>query len=419
MYTITLVDNGQLLFHPAMPELSLANPVLMRSVNEIATLTFTIYPGHPQYDAIRMYNGYLKVYKDGELLLIMRAIQCKRMMGGGREYTCEELVGATNTIMLRPEAYGANLSMQAKMVGVIANYNGVVTNLHTELLMGNSHRQSAYDSDLDQVDGKYALKADYSRGLWDELTSIVDGYQGDAVIRIKYVDVAPSTGDNTWMQFDGVFDYQMIEDTSTTILEYGKNIEDLFAESGLDEEFFTRLIPLGKDVTSSSAYRRDGGDSKWPVTILNASHNPNQGSDDYLDIGDLVERYGIIEKTKLWKDKGTANALYDAAADYVEKMQEPKLVDSVTVTYWDLKAAGYNIAEIGYLEYVRVLSEPHGIDQSYLVTEEKVSLAQPDKKTITLGKPKRSLTDIMRKDRNKQKDKTDNLDSRLYSVETL
>lgn len=421
MYTMLMGETGQLLYHPGTDDYTLAAPKMVRKLNSIATLTFTIYPNNPRYNSISLFTSRIKVYKDGTLQMIFRPIKCKRLFGGGKEYSCEELLGVIQNIKLRPNAWGANIRLGDRVAYATQMYNGSVS-LYPDLniYVGQAAVQNHTDVNLYDYEEKYAIKADFSQNLWDEWQNIIDSYKGEATVLVSYQDVAYG---QRCMTLEGTYDLQNIPTVSTTTIEYGKNLDDLFAEVNVDDEFFTRLIPLGKDRAADSSYKRDGGDPKEPLDIYNATNKPDSSDpdyfsdQDYIDIKALKAIYGIIEATKTWEKVTNANTLVTKALEYLDTVDKAKIAETVTLTYWDLKAAGYNTEDINYLEYVRVINQPMGIDSTYLVTEETVSLAQPEKKSLTLGKPKKTLTDMNASSNKAAKNRADGLDNRVYILE--
>ena len=83
-----------MLFDPRVERLSaMSSPILTQEADKLASLEFTLYPGHPLYDALQIRGTVLRVLEDGNLLLPVRVVSRKRTFKGGIEYKCEDIFG--------------------------------------------------------------------------------------------------------------------------------------------------------------------------------------------------------------------------------------------------------------------------------------------------------------------------------------
>lgn len=109
MYTMTMRtpnEQGQMgnylkLYDPTLTEYGLEAPEMQLEANTINTLTFTIYDWNPRFNDLQLRKSVIYVYRDGSLRMVFRPIKRKLNFQGGVEYTCEELTGLLNDIMLK------------------------------------------------------------------------------------------------------------------------------------------------------------------------------------------------------------------------------------------------------------------------------------------------------------------------------
>lgn len=103
MYTMTI--DKRPLYDPARTGYALEIPDGVFEANKIGTLTFTIYPEHPEYNSITPRVSVIRVYRDGDIYALYRPVRARRMLQGGMEYTCEEMTALLNDFMRRPAAF--------------------------------------------------------------------------------------------------------------------------------------------------------------------------------------------------------------------------------------------------------------------------------------------------------------------------
>lgn len=95
--------DGRPLYDETTRDLALEAPNLTMEGNKIGTLTFTIYPNHPEYDNIVLLKSVITVYRDDGLIVSkLRPAKKHLNFRGGIEWTCEELTALLNDIMRRP-----------------------------------------------------------------------------------------------------------------------------------------------------------------------------------------------------------------------------------------------------------------------------------------------------------------------------
>lgn len=100
-----MVIDGLPLMDMNDPDLSVDKPTLKYKANKLCTLTFTIYNNNPRYEQIQKLRSLILVYRDDDIIAMVRPIKSKLNFNGGLEYTCEDILGRFNDIMHRPSYF--------------------------------------------------------------------------------------------------------------------------------------------------------------------------------------------------------------------------------------------------------------------------------------------------------------------------
>lgn len=139
------------------------------------------------------------------------------------------------------------------------------------------------------------------------------------------------------------------------------------------EEIVTRVIPLGARLDES------------PIKALDAylTIDSVNGGRNYLQNEEAVAKYGIITKVVHWDDVTIPANLKSRAQAYLNKEVYDNIV--LTVTAVDLANMGANVEGLRLLDRVRCVSEPHGLDQLFPITQMVIDLKHPANTKLTLG----------------------------------
>lgn len=70
--------DGELIHDPRLQEYQLLSPSLSLELNKTGSFTFTQYPNHPGYGAIRKLKSLIEIKKDGVVLFRGRPLPVKR-----------------------------------------------------------------------------------------------------------------------------------------------------------------------------------------------------------------------------------------------------------------------------------------------------------------------------------------------------
>lgn len=103
----------------------------------------------------------------------------------------------------------------------------------------------------------------------------------------------------------------------------------------------------------------------------------------YITNPDAVTKYGWIEHRLDLSNLKDKDALYSAAKTYLQKGQFEDM--TLEVSAIDLNSLGVDTDYINLLDKVRCVSDPHGLDQEFPVTELEIPLNDPANQKFRLG----------------------------------
>lgn len=199
---------------------------------------------------------------------------------------------------------------------------------------------------------------------WDILQSeLTDVYGGYLVVR--YSD------DGKTRYLDYLAD---VAESNTQTIEFGVNMLDLNNYVKADN-IVTRVIAVG--------YQKKGW---W---IFKSTKTIQEQADDRA----AQSFYGIITRVIVIDGKSiTRQKLLDAANEELRK--NLRYYDGIEVSAIDLRDAGINTERLSWMKKTRIISKPHGIDTSLVLTKIFEPLDAPDKKKFTFGTSFYSISDL-------------------------
>jgi hypothetical protein len=135
----------------------------------------------------------------------------------------------------------------------------------------------------------------------------------------------------------------------------------------------TVIIPLGAKLKDA-----EGKDTDKRLTI----ESVNDGV-DFVQDDDAIAQYGFIVKSTIFEDVTEPENLLTKGKAYLAK--SVKLSETIELTAADLAATGQNIASFHVGTMVSAESEPHGLNQRFLISKLSMKLHEPGKDKMTLG----------------------------------
>lgn len=337
------------LWSPIDNKLKIVSPNLKLEVNKIGSFSFKIHPNHPYYGRLEKMKSVISVHQENRTLFKGRVFSDTTDFHKAKKVEVEGLLGYFNDSVVRPYNFS----------GSVTDYFTLLVNQHNEQVTDAQKFKVGRVTVTDPNDLITRASTDAVK-TWDEINNklikLLGGY-----ISIRYEE------DGNYVDY--LADYS---DTSTQAVAFAVNLLDLDLSNKADS-LATCLIPYG-------AKGEDG--KKIDITSVNDGL-------DYIYDEDAVKRYGRIFEVVTWDDVTLpANLLKKARLRLADKI---RLLSKLTVKAIDLHLADETIEAFKLGDYIRVFSEPHGIDERVLLTAYSMDLTNPSSCTITLGLEKSSF----------------------------
>lgn len=333
MFSVWL--DGKLLYSSAVndPYYAIGTPILTLEAGKAGSLSFTMYPNHPEYDSLRRMLGRVVVYEDDTELFRGRILRMETNLYKERKVTCEGDLAYLMDSIADPGEYTESIS--AHFSRLVDMHNRQVES-DKQFAVGIVSVDKATESQTFKTDSYRTTSAAMS----DDLTGVFGGY-----IRTR------RSGGTVYLDYIG--DYGKAGNQN---IEFGVNMID-FSESVSSDDIFTVLLPTGSE----------------GVTMEGITGSK------YVKIPNAVERYGTVVRAVSFSDIKEAGAeLMQAAYDYIEKNYK-EMPPTLTLTAIDLKRLDFALDGFELGTRIGILSEPHGINGSPVCSKISYNLEYPEK----------------------------------------
>lgn len=345
MYRILM--DGDPIATPQAEQLTVLDPQLNLEANAAGTLKFTLLPDHPAYDSIQLRQSIIDVELNGENIFEGIPVSERTDFYKRKTIECEGDLTFLNDTIQRQAVYQQQTT---------------ATLLGTYLAIHNSQADAAHQFELGAVtvDGGASIYryTNYNTTMAEISEDLVADFGG-------YIRVRHENGHR-------YLDYLAASPrTSRQVIRIGRNLVDLSKNlSSLD--ICTVLIPLGARTGNKIA---DNLEERLTIKSVNNDR-------DYL-VGSAASIYGQVWKTQIWDDVTTPSALKTKGEAYLDTVQWANLVIEASAV--DLGLTGEDVEQFRILDMIRVISEPHGIDRSFMLTKLSMKLDRLGDTQITLG----------------------------------
>ena len=338
-----------LIWHPRVPACAVTGAKLVLELNRAGQLTFTLPPEHPAQDAIEKLKTEFWALQDGEEIFRGRALYTDRDVKNRLEVCCEGLLNRLRDDVVRPGDLSADGTYSGSAAGLIDRICAAV----------NGRRTGGVPLARGNVDGFGTVTASASE--YPTALELLDG-------------VRETAGGYFFLRRFGGYD--LIDYTKSPggdggqTIRFGENLLELL-EHATGEEYFSTVIPLGKD----------------GLTVKTATAAAGR---------DFIEPAGVsprVERVVKFDDIEDADALYAAGASVVGGAG---LVTTLELTAADLADAGADVDRLRLGRSYRVSSPPHGLELRSALGKIDADLLHPADAVYTFGAEAASLTKAYR-----------------------
>ena len=361
---------GDLLYDPRLDAYKLPTLRLSMELNKADSLTFDIYPQHPNFASVKKLKPTITVMNGDRIMSKSRVLDDEIGWENGKHIITEGPLAWLNDSIQRPFSFPVDPEHTTP-----ADYFTFLIQRHNE--QEPAGRQFAVGTITVTDPNGYIARSDteYSKTwtlLKEGLLDTVGGY-----IVPRY------SGDTIYLDYLADFNVQ-----ANQPVQFGLNML-LLKTARKGKDIATAILPLGA--------RNEETEERLTIADL-----PDSETDDICKEGDIVYSktaealYGArIIRREIWDDVTIAsNLLTKSQARLAEVRQMPS---QVTLTAADLSAAGYDFATFSIGTYVEVVddvhAEAHGLLARYLVRKITYDFLNPANNTLTLGATTYSMTE--------------------------
>ena len=352
MYKIFCDDT--LIYDSALEDFVITKGQITKEVNKSGSFVFSIPSKHGYYNMIQKMKSIITVYKGEELIFRGRVINEAISFFKEKSFTCEGELGFLLDSIQRPFTFeGTPAELLNKL---ITEHNSQVEEskrftVGTVTVTGNiSITNEEYESTFDNLQEKLI-------GVFNGYLFITGDKDGNRVI--------------SW--------YETSPYRSAQVIQFGENLLD-FTKTNRAEGIATAIIPLGYEIENPTT------GEKSRLTIANVNNGV-----DYVYNADAVSLYGWIFKVETWDDEEDASNLKrKGEAFLVEKIKQSITLELSAI---DLSLMDHSIGAFRLGDYIPIVSEPHGLNDNFVLEKQSIDLLKPDNDKITLGYSFASFTD--------------------------
>lgn len=355
MYTIHA--DGELLYSTASEavESIVLSPRLTLDVEKAGSLSFTVPPGNSLHKKLKKMKTIVTVEQDNAQIFRGRVTEIETDYYNQQNIYCEGDRAFLLDTVHEPYEYSGSVS--GLFSKLIANHNALV-DAGKKFTVGTVTAVSSSET-LESESDSYV---NTSEEIQDKLLDAYGGYLKTRTVgSTHYID---------WLKQPG--------GTSGQAITFSVNLLDL-SDKISAEDVFTVLIPMG--------YSEIDDEGKYTDPVDISSVNDGQ---KYIQDDAGIALYGKIWRAHTWPNEQSPQKLKEKAQAYLKT--------GVALQTVSLKAIDMHFVD-GYVEAlqigdkVRILSNPHGIDQTILCAKMDIDLLNPENTSYTFGTAPKALTD--------------------------
>lgn len=349
--------NDRILFDGKTEELLLGNASLDLELGKTGSFEFTIYPTHPNYDAV-VPMARVSVSRNYETIYGGRVLSIKYGFYNEKQVSCEGELAFLLDSMIEPHSYTGDFSV----------YFSYILNKHNALV--DESKQFAPGAVTVGDFYPYTVEEKEYRSAFDILNArMVEETSGYLSVRYengkKYLDLLSVHADAS--------------NVSGQPIELGKNLLDISREFD-GAKVFTAIIPLGAKI--------EGTDERLNIKSVNSGI-------PYVVNQTAAALYGKIYRTVIFDNITNAQTLKTTAEYYLAENYTGET--SIEITAADLSGIEHTIDFFRVGQWVKV-NVGHHFDyetQTFLIKKLAINLLSPALTKIVIGEVKKGLSEAV------------------------
>ena len=345
-------SDSLLLYDDQLEGYKIFSPKVELELNKIGHFEFTMYNDHPNFNNIHRLKSIIRVFQDGFLLFRGRILNDEQGFYNEKVVECESEFAFLVDSIQRP--YDFTGTPAELFAFYIANHNAQVDADH-QFIVGNvtvtDPAGTISRSDSDYMDTMEAIQKNLMESL--------GGY-----IWFRHEE------DGTYIDY-----LEELNFLSPQTIEFGKNLLDLKRETK-GEDIATAIIPLGA--------KEEGSEARLNITSVN-------NGVDFVYNQEAVDAYGWIYKVQTWDDVTDATDLLSRGNTALNEQMQ--MFYTLELSAADLATVDKTVESFHLGTYVQVTTNPHSIDQRFLVKKLNIELLNPASNKLTLGETILTMTE--------------------------
>lgn len=381
---------------------------LSLEVNDAGGLSFSIPAQHPNFGELKKLKMGITVLKNGDVIFKGRIIRDTQDFDNTRAIECEGKLASLNDTIYRPYSFAG--SPTTYFTNLINNHNSQVED-EKKLIVGNITVTDPND---------YITRSSINyNSTWELVKSLVSSLGG--YLSVRYED------DGDYIDWLEDFPY-----TNTQKIEFAENLLDITQEVTA-EETYTACIPLGAKIEiktygevtedepewqAETYYTKSGevytvvatetafnaaitaGTTLYTVTSTESTDErvtvkSVNDDKDYIYNADKVAEYGwkfAPAEEVTWDDVTRPENLLTKATAYLNNTGV-MLASTLELSAIDLAYTDAEVDSFEFCQYVQVVSVPHSLEKSYLLSKFDIDFLHPENTKIVLGDTQYTLYD--------------------------
>lgn len=408
-------------------ERSIVSPKLKIELNKAGSFSFTILPSHPMYDFFTKMKTYIRIMQDDFEVFRGRVLQIEDSTYKEREIECEGDLAYLIDSLQPPDKTTTSTNNSSTAASVSNNYYRNSATNYVDGLTYQNGIKNLSTAQRNSITSGYTVQtvmtptvpktgeSNTRETIARHFSNYIDRHNNQVEIekRFNVGNVTVTLKDNPTSGQD--FDSTSYRTTKTAIdsdlvkyfggyvmtrktdgavyIDYlknpgsvsqqnitlGMNLIDLQKTSD-SKEIFSRLVPIG-----------DKG-----LTL--AAINP-QTSNWYIKNEAAETKYGIIYKVESFSGASTTSELNELAKTYMAaNCKEDPIRFNIKAIDMNLLDGSVEVIRLG--STIRVVSDPHGVDESLTVMSIEYDIQSPDNNTYEIGDPAITLSQKAKNDKN-------------------
>ena len=380
MYKLTF--DGHPIYDPRgateTDQLIIVEPTVSLAVNSAGSVSFSIYPTHPMYGKITRMRGDLELLDDNGPIFRGRVLDDEATFYGAKKYTAEGAMAYLNDSMVDPYTFPDDFQSEPGFAAasqssgnVVAWWLGWLLDKHNATAQPNRRLKLGTVTVRDPNNYIIRENSNYS-STWETISEKLVGSALGGYLLIRYED------DGNYLDY-----LAELPNTNAQAVSFGENLLDIIIKV-TGTSLFTAILPVGAD----------------GLTLAGLPDGPLE--DGLIKAGKIIydpaaeaEYGGRITRTAKWDDVTVGRNLQTKAASALRA--GVRVPESLTVRACDLNSLDGQTPHFRVGQYVRVKSEPHGIDEAYPLLELSPNLLQPGATVISLNTTRAKFTADVRR----------------------